>query len=87
MLSSVDLEVLEPPPSPTSLQTSTGQMSCWAHAVMSSITVRLQSGYSQMIACRTTHENDGCARQAQTIRTYVVAALLHIEIWHDRQDV
>ena len=58
MLSSVDLDVLEPPPSPRSLQISTGQIL--------SITVTV------MITCLVTHENDGCAFQAQIIRTYSV---------------
>ncbi|DBA76831.1 TPA: hypothetical protein ACH3X2_008847 [Trebouxia sp. C0005] len=48
MLSSVDLEVLEPPPSPTSLHPSTGQISSLAHAVIRSVTLRLQS---LMITC------------------------------------
>ncbi len=84
MLSSMDLEVLEPPPSPTSLHTSTGQMSCLARAIISSIAVRLQS---LMIACRVTHENAGCACQAQILTKYGVVALLHIQLQHERQDV
>ena len=31
-----------------------------------------------MFTCLITHENDGCACQAQTSRTYGVVALLHI---------
>ena len=73
MLSSVDLDVLEPPPSPRSLQISTGQIL--------SITVTV------MITCLVTHENDGCAFQAQIIRTYSVVALLHIQKQHEGQDV
>ncbi len=76
MLSSMDLDVLEPPPSPRSLQTSTGQISC--------IKVSLQS---LMITCLITHENDGCACHAQTVKTYSVVAVLHIQVQHEGQDV